>query len=204
MPTNISWHVRHDDQTRPLCASLVHETIPQWCRNPPTEKCGYSPSCRFIPLHTPHRAGKMFEVTIMLIFSGNQWQLIVSPATPHWLKYYKAQDLVRIRTLVVNQNKGMTAVLQRYSQFNLVLKWGFMLCWKKSISELEYVPILLLWLQYLPILLADFLFLSGTYFAQNCAGKICQGLPTTQLCSLQPLNYPGRDSLHNFTQKIVC
>ena len=75
---------------------------------------------------------------------------------------------------------------------------------KKSVSKLEYVPILLLWLKYLPILPAEFLFLSGTYFAQNSAGKIYQGLPTTQLCSLQPLNYPGRDSLHNFTQQMVC
>jgi len=95
----------------------------------------------------------------------------------------------RVRASEVNRIKGMTAVLQHYRHFNVILKWWCLhVVSQKSLTKSK--TSILRWanwnmylffffffqLKYLPILLPEFGFLSATYFAKNSAGKIYQGL----------------------------
>jgi len=66
----------------------------------------------------------------------------------------------------MNQDKGTTVVLQHYRQFNVVLRAvtrGYAVSKTEIGTYLAFCGYLFCW--------KNFLFLSATYFSQNCAGK---------------------------------
>jgi len=77
------------------------------------------------------------------------------------LKYHKAQVLVSLsqsQNLSDELKQGNDSCIAALQSIQLSLQVRIHVVLKKSVSKLDYVPILLLWLKYLPILLAEFYF----------------------------------------------